>query len=87
MREEARRTEVFSPRMRGCSYYSPGQMSTKIVFPAYAGMFLRRFASSSRVPCFPRVCGDVPHCVTTIGINIEFSPRMRGCSGNHWMRR
>ena len=30
--------------------------------------------------CFPRVCGDVPHCAADSSATSSFSPRMRGCS-------
>ena len=70
----------FSPRVRGCSSARAGLMYRTAVFPACAGMFL--FPPEKRVENqrFPRVCGDVPHCINLAGVISVFSPRVRGCS-------
>ena len=71
---------AFSPRMRGCSYEGLRIDDPEAVFPAYAGMF--RVSSMMWGTCrsFPRVCGDVPGDARLHDVDLEFSPRMRGCS-------
>ena len=50
------------------------------VFPACAGMFLLVPFGVGMCRCFPRVRGDVPHCIDLAGVIGVFSPRARGCS-------
>ena len=70
----------FSPRMRGCSHYTPGRPGPIEVFPAYAGMFLPATLEDMSLDGFPRVCGDVPVTHRLDTCRHQFSPRMRGCS-------
>ena len=51
-----------------------------MVFPAYAGMFLKTTLTMTVKTRFPRVCGDVPTESQFENFGFEFSPRMRGCS-------
>ena len=50
------------------------------VFPACAGMFLFPAGAEKPGEGFPRVRGDVPHCINLAGVISVFSPRARGCS-------
>ena len=70
----------FSPRTRGCSHKSQRKTPPPRVFPAYAGMFLRRYPAPPPPGSFPRVRGDVPVVNITDGGDEMFSPRTRGCS-------
>ena len=53
----------------------------RVVFPAYAGMFLGRRIVGDRACGFPRIRGDVPYYTSTIEEPARFSPHTRGCSG------
>ena len=77
---------TFSPRMRGCS--DTGKITKIIikVFPAYAGMFRARRWPESPCGGFPRVCGDVPLIKQHVPRLVQFSLRMRGCSGKGYVR-
>ena len=57
----------FSPRMRGCSGVKEALANIGQVFPAYAGMFLMEPSYPISGGCFPRVCGDVPAVLLTMG--------------------
>ena len=72
--------QTFSPRMRGCSDIGQHTPYPYNVFPAYAGMFRRCGVRWPHDRSFPRVCGDVPVDLVGFGLNLLFSPRMRGCS-------
>ena len=74
---------MFSPRMRGCSGLVLVKVFFRIVFPAYAGMFLSSSSMSHALSSFPCVCGDVPGRDTCARTREAFSPRMRGCSFPH----
>ena len=50
------------------------------VFPACAGMFLRRSNPHATLTGFPRVRGDVPLVLDGTINHPRFSPRARGCS-------
>ena len=71
---------VFSPRERGCSELGAGCLGLDCVFPARAGMFLRRSAVHLVDDCFPRASGDVPMVPLSGDGASAFSPRERGCS-------
>ena len=71
---------MFSPRMRGCSFYAHNPGAHPPVFPAYAGMFRSASVVCATFWSFPRVCGDVPMLLIDAGDVRWFSPRMRGCS-------
>ena len=73
---------AFSPHTRGCSYSTPTVGKTPGVFPAYAGMFLRRRKDHRCHLGFPRIRGDVPSFFGTDGRRYKFSPHTRGCSGH-----
>ena len=51
------------------------------VFPAYAGMFLRRIGRRRGNHRFPRIRGDVPAQASAFAGAVQFSPHTRGCSG------
>ena len=71
---------AFSPHTRGCSGHLREAAAEKLVFPAYAGMFLAELASVLFPACFPRIRGDVP-LLNTAGQQVNaFSPHTRGCS-------
>ena len=70
----------FSPRARGCSAVRPHGVHQRGVFPACAGMFLRRGSPRTPPTSFPRVRGDVPSMLTLRNVLRMFSPRARGCS-------
>ena len=80
LRKEAQDLSGFSPRMRGCSCYTPLGGGNFEVFPAYAGMFRTPRKKTAATSCFPRVCGDVPAYQSLYEAFSRFSPRMRGCS-------
>ena len=81
------RSCMFSPRARGCSYEPEGPTVNIEVFPACAGMFLRkRFRWASKTG-FPRVRGDVPPWFALGWHQVKFSPRARGCSAAHLLRQ
>ena len=71
---------LFSPRMRGCSAHSILVDTSRVVFPAYAGMFRQEVTFPTVSNRFPRVCGDVPKPTSDFEWKCVFSPRMRGCS-------
>ena len=73
---------LFSPHTRGCSSRSPPPHTATVVFPAYAGMFLKSRGFLWQGESFPRIRGDVPAsrvCQISMG---SFSPHTRGCSGS-----
>ena len=77
----------FSPRERGCSSTRRLTPSTRMVFPARAGMFRCAFGNPTGAASFPRASGDVPIADTPVGFTDKFSPRERGCSRIHiWCR-
>ena len=45
-------------------------------------MFRSAASRSSSSSSFPRVCGDVPHRLLSLGRLPQFSPRVRGCSSD-----
>ena len=71
---------VFSPHTRGCSAFACVANQFWVVFPAYAGMFLKSRISSSPGLGFPRIRGDVPGTGAWGTVAGEFSPHTRGCS-------
>ena len=71
---------AFSPHTRGCSYSTPTVGKTPGVFPAYAGMFLRRRKDHRCHLGFPRIRGDVPAMLSKFPGWEAFSPHTRGCS-------
>ena len=70
----------FSPHTRGCSAYLVAVPRYGEVFPAYAGMFLRRLARDRWGSSFPRIRGDVPLRSSRQVADGLFSPHTRGCS-------
>ena len=70
----------FSPHTRGCSAAHVVVVSVLPVFPAYAGMFRRRFGGCQAGFGFPRIRGDVPSAFRRVSSRIRFSPHTRGCS-------
>ena len=74
---------VFSPHTRGCSAAHPLTLPRFVVFPAYAGMFLRVRRGRGTTRGFPRIRGDVPLRMHFSNTLPWFSPHTRGCSG-HW---
>ena len=70
----------FSPRTRGCSFDRRFGGGYKLVFPAYAGMFLKGVRLRDKNRRFPRVRGDVPQSDSNFLPPRVFSPRTRGCS-------
>ena len=71
---------MFSPRTRGCSWFSKHWPQAQMVFPAHAGMFLKSDAYQAVAIRFPRARGDVPEGESLWLSIIKFSPRTRGCS-------
>ena len=69
-----------SPHTRGCSAHCPVGVLAGTVFPAYAGMFLRRAASSGCASSFPRIRGEVPLQAVMSAHLTSFSPHTRGSS-------
>ncbi len=72
--------ELFSPHTRGCSHWEVFSQLELIVFPAYAGMFLKHYSYRIARTCFPRIRGDVPLWTTRRRRRKPFSPHTRGCS-------
>ena len=68
-----------SPRMRGCFRAWTRCIQECAAFPAYAGMFLRKFHLRVLQSGFPRVCGDVSVRADLTYQQGLLSPRMRGC--------
>ena len=75
-----KQSRPFSPHTRGCSLTSISLAFQTIVFPAYAGMFLRNRYHIERRRCFPRIRGDVPSKGYLRRCLGKFSPHTRGCS-------
>ena len=71
---------LFSPRARGCSGEWWLRCARPGVFPACAGMFLKRVHDTIIDGSFPRVRGDVPYGHPQNPRGQWFSPRARGCS-------
>ena len=71
--------DELSPRMRGCFLVPVTPRYLRGAFPAYAGMFLRKFHLRVLQSGFPRVCGDVSHDNRGKQVKRTLSPRMRGC--------
>ena len=71
----------FSPHTRGCSIRAAFQLTARMVFPAYAGMFRPKLMRAWVSAGFPRIRGDVPRRCTRKGNLSPFSPHTRGCSG------
>ena len=70
---------VSSPRMRGCFPSSRSPWVWMRVFPAHAGVFLRRrHFKLSRIG-LPRACGGVSETTARGSMMTTSSPRMRGC--------
>ena len=65
--------------MRRCFYSQFSSESGDLVFPAYAGMFLKQELRLILNSGFPRVCGDVSLAAYGVAADSLFSPRMRGC--------
>ena len=72
--------ETFSPHTRGCSFFQTTRHLAVVVFPAYAGMFLRPENDSHCNGSFPRIRGDVPQMADDFRDTPGFSPHTRGCS-------
>ena len=70
----------FSPHTRGCSVGDSVAVKSTIVFPAYAGMFLRQPQQPWQGGSFPRIRGDVPLASASCSAAFLFSPHTRGCS-------
>ena len=70
----------FSPHTRGCSYISEHALEKYLVFPAYAGMFLKSVRFKGKGSGFPRIRGDVPKFPFSAPSLRAFSPHTRGCS-------
>ena len=49
-----------------------------LLFPAQAGMILKRYRASGDSVTFPRASGDDPQLAVIFGKNEDFSPRKRG---------
>ena len=74
-------SQRFSPHTRGCSATLMEDTPKEMVFPAYAGMFLKGVRLRDKEPRFPRIRGDVPiHIIVPQHLKM-FSPHTRGCSG------
>ena len=73
----------FSPHTRGCSGSAGETAGAKLVFPAYAGMFLGGEFDCVLGFCFPRIRGDVPTRWNARRSSPGFSPHTRGCSAGH----
>ena len=74
----------FSPRMWGCSVVMIPILLILPVFPTHVGMFRTPPSSRGEYPCFPHACGDVPSIRAFKAVELEFSPRMWGCSDVAW---
>ena len=70
----------FSPHTRGCSVRGRDLLGCRLVFPAYAGMFLCEFFAPRTPIRFPRIRGDVPRYQGRFDAGGTFSPHTRGCS-------
>ena len=70
----------FSPHTRGCSAAAEQRIVDDVVFPAYAGMFLRLRPFFIVLAGFPRIRGDVPGKKSRAAPTALFSPHTRGCS-------
>mgnify|MGYP000946697641 CR=1 FL=1 len=76
----------FSPHARGCSFVPLLFKLFVLVFPACAGMFLKRVSGFTKRLSFPRMRGDVPVTMFLKPSVPSFSPHARGCSGYHGMK-
>ena len=71
---------VCSPHTRGCSKGRKTMESKYDVFPAYAGVFLKRYENGDETACVPRIRGGVPFGLLSIIPVWSCSPHTRGCS-------
>ena len=76
----------FSPRMRGCFRKTIQINILQKVLPAYAGMFPRARFEREGCDSSPRVCGDVSKIRERTRSVTRFSPRMRGCFREYFLR-
>ena len=77
---------AFSPRMRGCFRKTIQINILQKVLPAYAGMFPRARFEREGCDSSPRVCGDVSKIRERTRSVTRFSPRMRGCFREYFLR-
>ena len=71
--------EGSSPHTRGCFLSKPGNKKARLVFPAYAGVFLPHFFFSTCCDSLPRIRGGVSPASAGHGLNLQSSPHTRGC--------
>ncbi len=71
---------VYSPRMRGWSWIVPNGNAGHRVFPAYAGVILKKEKLPMTEKSIPRVCGGDPDSQYYKLLKDKYSPRMRGWS-------
>ena len=70
----------FSPRARGCTRRRSPACTSRLVFPARAGMHPTPSSPTRRLSRFPRARGDAPDSASDDEARIKFSPRARGCT-------
>ncbi len=69
----------FSPCLRGCFLTSHKKHWTSLVFPVLTGVFLLRDLVSNILVGFPRAYGGVSILMFSKGMELQFSPCLRGC--------
>ena len=73
-------SQVFTPRLRGCTQERRASDFAAAIYPAPAGMYLSRFHFIFSFFDLPRACGDVPICIDPAYKEQGFTPRLRGCT-------
>ena len=68
-----------SPRTRGCFRHVPRNASGIEAFPAHAGMFPLKRPKTLVKPRLPRARGDVSEHHGGVKMDMQPSPRTRGC--------
>ena len=68
-----------SPHSRGCFFSSGLLLRSELVFPAFAGVFLRTTGSTATHQSLPRIRGGVSTSIAKKRIYRTSSPHSRGC--------
>ena len=69
----------YSPRQRGCFLDPKLFFELQALFPASAGVFLKRRSNTGEKESIPRVSGGVSAMKFASAIGVFYSPRQRGC--------
>ena len=73
-----RRRKEFTPHARGSTASCLGIPLASNVYPACAGIDLKKHSFSTRIFCLPRMRGDRPLCADLPADRLLFTPHARG---------